>query len=197
MDIYIEEASSAILVREKWMYTWIDNGFPTWTYKEKKDFHDKADNIIWQNWGGKLKVGVNGSSTFAQRNKTKHFTIKFDIEWVLTNEHWKVRVTKIARGTEKTSSIQWPYRTINLDSEDVYMRRTFHQIPVAHEFGHTVGNSTYAATGMHGDEYKPTSPYYSDTNSMMHIGLELRKRHIDFLILELNQMMPNTTFYAI
>ncbi len=69
-----------------------------------------------------------------------------------------------------------------------------HQYPVAHEFGHAVGNSIYASNGMHGDEYKVTSSYYSDKISIMNAGMELRDRHLDFILSQLNTIINNTTF---
>ena len=46
----------------------------------------------------------------------------------------------------------------------------------------------------HGDEYPDSSPYKDEKESMMNIGSELKKRHADHLILELNKIIPDTTF---
>jgi len=203
MNLHIEEFRSTILIQQKWKYNWKKlAGTTDWTYRQKKKFHHKTDNLVWQIWGGHFKLRTKGSSRFAKKYKNKNLTVNFDIKWVLKDEHWNVNVTKIPNGDFKTSSVSWNSKKIEFDTEDTkIVKRSsggveFKQYPIIHEFGHAVGNSIYASTGMHGDEYKTTSTHNSDKKSMMNIGNELRKRHIDYLISELNQMIKNTTFYA-
>jgi hypothetical protein len=82
------------------------------------------------------------------------------------------------------------------------------QFPVAHEFGHTIGNVPLLYPGSHGDEYysKPIlKPYsadisqtianYNDYQSIMNIGSSIRERHFDYLLRELNTIIPDTIFY--
>jgi hypothetical protein len=64
---------------------------------------------------------------------------------------------------------------------------------IAHEFGHTLGN-VVSIKNMHGDEYKPKSSYYSDVSSLMNLGMELKARHFDYIVKEINTIMPNTHF---
>lgn len=128
--------------------------------------------------------------------------MNFDIEWVLSSHHWKVKVTKYPSTHTGLviSAVSWTSKTIKLDTLDTRKRlntfegANYYQYPVAHEFGHAVGNSIYANTGMHGDEYKSSSAYLSDRKSIMNAGMELRDRHLDFIISQLNTMMINTTF---
>ena len=47
---------------------------------------------------------------------------------------------------------------------------------------------------MHADEYKPTNPYVRDRSSLMNVGNQLRSRHLDFIVAQLNTMIPDTTF---
>ena len=196
MDIIIEPYRQTILVQQRWMYQW--NTDTSWSYDEKRTFHNKADQLIWQNWSGHFKVRVEGKSDFAQSYTHKDFTVNFDIKWVLSNPHWEVFVRKIPPGDFHTSSVRWGARQIQLDTEDlVVVARTkngnsYHQYPVAHEFGHAAGNSIYATT--HGDEYGSSSPYYEDRSSIMNVGSELRIRHADYLIQELDKMVPETSF---
>jgi hypothetical protein len=68
------------------------------------------------------------------------------------------------------------------------------RIPFAHEFGHALGNSRFSMTGMHGDEYKEDSEFVLDNGSMMNIGSQLRKRHLDYILNEINKMIPDTSF---
>ncbi|MFD0862842.1 hypothetical protein ACFQ1M_11570 [Sungkyunkwania multivorans] len=201
MDIFVEEKRKMILIQQRWQYTWLNDPATTsWTYKEKKDFHHRADTLIWGQWSNKYVVSVSGSSSFAKTYKHQDFTLNFDIKWELSKPHWSVEVTKIPKGKFKTSSVGWSNRKISLDTEDLAVVKringgtTYKQYPVSHEFGHATGNSKYAYTGGHGDEYRSTSAYFSDKKSIMNIGNELRKRHIDFVLKELNKMIPNTSF---
>jgi hypothetical protein len=203
MDIHIEGERNTVLVQQKWKYDWsIAPGLSNWTYAEKKSFHDRLDKLVWGQWGGHFVLRTTGSSAFAKAHSTVGLRVNFDVKWVLSAAHWDVEVQKISAGAFQTSSVNWAARKINFDTEDLQtVKRSsagkdYHQYPAMHEFGHALGNSIYASAGMHGDEYKASSAYYSDKSSMMNIGRLLRKRHIDFLISELNQMLPNTTFYA-
>lgn len=91
------------------------------------------------------------------------------------------------------SDIQVSY--ISIKSGDINLR--IPQIALAHEFGHTIGNSAQAKIRqrvMHGDEYNSQSPYFMDKHSIMNIGNELRDRHLDYILLELSTMIPHVTF---
>ncbi len=68
----------------------------------------------------------------------------------------------------------------------------FSQHPVSHEFGHAIGNVPHEVN--HWDEYRKESPHYGDLYSIMNMGNELRNRHLDYLVRELNTMIPETTF---
>lgn len=202
MDIYVEDHRGSILVQLKWKYDWTNKqGTTPWVYNEKKNFHDSADKLIWNIWSNQIIVKTKGTSSFAQKYASTGFRVNFDIKWVLSGEHWVVEVKKIPPGHFQTSSVNWYSSSITLDTEDINpVNRNRSgvactQYPVSHEFGHAVGNSIYASTSMHGDEYRSTSQYFWDKLSIMNIGDEIRRRHIDFLILELNGLIPNTNFY--
>ena len=191
-----------VFVQQKWQYTWLNESDTTaWTYTERSRFHNQIDRSIWEGWSSRFVLGVQGTSPFALNHKKDSFRINFDVKWVLKDGHWKVEVNKVLPGQFRTSSVNWANRIISLDTEDVNARQhlygseTFAQYPIRHEFGHAVGNSTYAYPSGHGDEYKSISPYVGDRSSMMNIGNQLRQRHADYMIRELNQMVPNTTFY--
>lgn len=204
--IELNSITQNIAVRQKWKYNWITSpGVNTWTYSEKKAFHHKLDNLVWGNWGAHLKLKIRGNSEFVRVNKNFVFSIYFDIKWVLDSPHWTVEVTKIQPGDYVTSSLSWATKTINLDTEDVKLvtrtenSKDYHQYPGLHEIGHGFGNSIFAYTNSHGDEYKNTSVFNNDKSSLMNIGNELRTRHIDFLLRELNgvsPLIPNTEFYV-
>lgn len=53
----------------------------------------------------------------------------------------------------------------------------------------------------HSDEYHDKDSinggFKLDYPSVMNIGNELRKRHLDYILKQLNTMLPNTTFYLI
>lgn len=203
MDIHIEEDRGTILIKQKWKYSWFKEANASeWTYLEKQKFHKEIDNIIWNSWGAHFFLKVTGTSDFAKRNEKTRWDVNFDIQWVTNSEHWEVNVTKYASDYtgNPTSSVRWNSRIIKLDTKDTSWRKRvrnqkkYYQYPISHEFGHTVGNSIYASSGMHGDEYSSTSSYLSDKHSLMNIGNNLRDRHLDFIISQLNLMLPNSNF---
>ena len=65
------------------------------------------------------------------------------------------------------------------------------RVPVAHEFGHAVGNTSVLGRG---DEYGADHAHKDDRASIMNVGNSLRVRHFDTVIAELDQMIPDTTF---
>lgn len=194
MSISIDGKKKLIFVQQKWQYVWkIQSGCAKWTSAQKTKFHNDCDKAIWAKWSGKYQVACTGTSDFAKAMKDAVFNVSFDIKYVTSGGHWTVTVTKIPKGSKKTSSVKWNAQTIDLDTEDVSKRKDIDQVPVAHEFGHAVGNSKHGPAG-HGDEYHEDGVHFDDKDSMMNIGSELRKRHADHLIGELNKMIPNTTF---
>ena len=201
MSIDISGPKQLIFVQQKWEYTYANQaGTSNWTSKEKMDFHNNVDKAIWRHWSGKFTISVSGASEFAKVYKDTIFKVSFDIKYVKSGGHWKVAVTKIPTGSKKTSSVNWGNQTIKLDTEDTVLRvrdrdgKKFKQIPAAHEFGHAVGNATGNANVDHTDEYKVTSTYKDEKNSMMNVGMQLKKRHADHLIAELNKMVKDTVF---
>lgn len=201
MDIFIEEYKNTILIQERWEYQWITKITP-WTYTEKRKFHQMADNLIWKKWSGHFKLKVKGTSTFAQKHKNTIFTVNFDIKWVSEKPHWKVNVIKIIPKDFKTSYVDWMNKVISLDTEDtklilkksIYGSHYQYQYPIAHEFGHTIGNVFRS----HSDEYNPdervNGGFLLDYLSIMNIGNNLRNRHLDYILLQLNTMFTNTKF---
>lgn len=203
LNIFIEEHRSEILIQERWKYNWLNDRYTTeWTYDQKSKFHNELDMLIWKNWGNHFKLKVKGSSDFAVKNQQKTYILNFDIKWVISDQHWIVNVTKIPPDGFMTSNVEWQKREINLDTEDtklvlkdVFDKRSYYQYPGVHEFGHSIGNSRFSRKGMHGDEYRLDSGFKLDRSSIMNVGNELRKRHIDYIIAILNSMIPNTEFY--
>ena len=205
MDIYLESHRQIILICQKWRYNWLNEiGTNSWTLLEKRNFHDEVDKIIWRTWGGHYKVKAIGNSNFANEYRNKIFTINFDIQWVIENSHWDVNVKKILPFSFSRSNIIWNRREINLDTEDIKKinRRGSNQIPVAHEFGHTIGNSVSALFSIglptRGDEYEhefsTNRSFEYDHKSIMNIGMELRNRHLDYIKYQLETIYPNTRF---
>jgi hypothetical protein len=90
--------------------------------------------------------------------------------------NWGTRTIKLH--TSKLKS----YEACNLDTPAV-CKPGFRSVP--HEFGHAMGRD---------DEYVRDSPYLPDADSILNVGRELRRRHFDTLIGEMNKMIPSTTF---
>ncbi len=188
MDITIDLNSRHIFVQQKWRYNWlIDPNHPNqsaWTIEEKRNFHNKSDQIIWKLWSTKAYLMMRGGSTLAQQYRNVKFPVHIDIKWVTGSEntHWKVDVYKVPYGTFRGSQANWSKRHITLDTEDYSDRDYPGQIPVAHELGHTFRDmTTYPKLGTL-DEYKRTkgvsdSRYHSDRGSIMNVGSSVRERH--------------------
>jgi len=197
MDIHIEESRGTILIKQKWRYFWLNSmNTSRWTYTEKQKFHKEVDNLIWNSWGEHFVLKVKGTSSFAKKNAKKRWDVNFDIEWVTHTEHWKVNVNKNPSNNYIKSSVKWYSKEITLDTLDTSKQKrirggkNYYQYPLTHEFGHAAGNSI--AVG-HGDEYNSAS-YSNDKKSIMNVGNELRDRHLDYIISQLNTMVSGTTF---
>ena len=205
MDITISLQAGYIFVQQKWKYNWLTNHprYPNqtaWTYQEKKNFHNKSDQLIWELWSSKAYAVTTGDSELAQKYKDVKFPINIDIKWTLppNSAHWDVNVYKISESGIFQSYVEWSTRKIWLDSEDIKPRtRLLNQIPVAHEMGHSLGNSFYV-TGVRMDEYPnkshPHPTYGNDQRSMMNRGTEVRVRHFDYLKQQLNTLLPTANF---
>ena len=196
--IDIDTSAGSIFLQERWFYVWkCKDGQPAWTVEEKRNFHNRADRAIWATWSFRVKLRAHGASAFARKFKDCDIGINFDIRWVLTGGHWTVTVTKIPADQQETSFVRWNDRQISLDTNDVNERkrtrggRDYKQFPVAHEFGHAVGNTSVLGRG---DEYGADHAHKDDRASIMNVGNSLRVRHFDTVIAELDQMIPDTTF---
>ena len=84
--------------------------------------------------------------------------------------------------------VEYNARKIFLCTEDFETTRHAGGI-VAHEFGHSMGNTGVLKRG---DEYRQTSPHHGDTQSVLNVGDQLRTRHFRTVVEEMNQMIPET-----
>jgi len=206
LDIHIDESAKTITIRQRWKYEWrYDslNGITNWTAAEKQDFHKKVLSLITSIWQGAPRIHLKGDSDFVKRNAYNSFKFRFDIQQVDSNEHWTVLANKISSTARLTSTVNWSTRRIVLDTNDTVPTRKTNglaielQIPVAHEFGHTIGNIPYLYQGSHGDEYNSNLTFdlgagiaqsitnFKDSQSIMNIGSFIRQRHFDYLLREL------------
>ena len=200
--IDIDTTAGRVFLQQGWKYDWKTKGAVTaWTLKEKRRFHKRADDTIWAAWSNRARLSVSGTSGFAKKFGRRGLPNNLDIRWVLTSPHWNVQVTKIAPGAFERSEVKWKIRKILLDTNDFDKRvhcagpakkQVCHsQVPLAHEFGHAVGNTWVLKRG---DEYKSGSSHLADKGSMLNSGSTLRSRHFRTVIEQLNKMIPNTTF---
>jgi hypothetical protein len=199
--IDINTIAGRVFLQERWQYTWlVQAGLRAWTLQEKRNFHNAADRAIWAAWSNRAKLRVTGTSQFAKQFAHSDLQLELDIRWVTARPHWNVNVTKIPAAQFATSSVQWGARIITLDSNDVHLRTFTHgagtpnttQMPVAHEFGHAIGNSI--VIHHEGDEYVAGKAHNADIRSIMNVGHGLRRRHFETIIDELNTMIAGTTF---
>lgn len=200
-SIDIDTTTGRIFLQERWQYTWLVRApLLPWTLQQKRNFHNAADRAIWAAWSNRAKVRVTGGSQFARSFAGRDLPLELDIRWVLARPHWNVNVTKIPANQFATSSVQWSARIITFDSNDTHLRTFTHgagtpnttQMPVAHEFGHAIGNSI--VIGHEGDEYVAGKPHNADVSSIMNTGHSLRVRHFETIVNELNTMIAGTTF---
>jgi hypothetical protein len=209
-DISLNLESGHIFVQENWHYTWVaDAGLSAWNLAEKRAFHAQVDRQIWSVWSsGRFHIRVRGATAFARRFPRGLPTTEFDIRWVLRGGHWQVTARKMAAGAARSwpadySQVDFPGRRVTLVTPDFTAARgaansagaSRPNFPVgAHEFGHTEPDSSGAAPNP--DEYNNGSANLGDTDSLMNIGRQVRGRHLEGLLGELNRMMPGTTFYV-
>ena len=216
-DIHIDDNAKTITIRQRWKYGWrydSPNGIKPWTDAEKKYFHNQVLSLITSTWQSAPGINFKGSSDFVKNNVGKLFRFRFDIERVISNEHWAVSANKISSTRALPTYVNWSARKIVIDINDIAPDLKTNglanalQYPVVHEFGHTIGNVPLLYIGSHGDEYYSKSilnPYsatisqttanYNDYQSIMNIGSSIRERHFDYLLRELNTIIPGTVFY--
>lgn len=198
-DFFIDDVKMEVLIQQRWIYEWINyEGYTKWTDADKKNFHSKADAVIWSMWGTYYKLRVRGNSKFAKTNANKVFTVRFDLKKVTSNHHWKVRVTKNPWKMPSTASTNWLFRTIEVTTDDVTPSTFNHnkgQVALAHEFGHSIGGLSFSKNTVNDDEYFPNSAYFDDKNSLMNVGNEMRVRFLDYIITQLNTMIKDCEFY--
>jgi hypothetical protein len=201
-DININTIANDILIIQRWKYNWLANGFSNWTHAEKKKMHEAFEKEMIQVWNQKARVKPSGNSLFVKKHKQSVFKIAFDIQWVTSFAHWEVEVKKVAPKDHKNRPhVDWINQKILLYTSDVddvpkQLKPLITQKNIAHEFGHTLGNAS-GVPNMHYDEYRNNQynrDFFSDKTSLMNLGMELRVRHFDYVIREINTIIPDTQF---
>ncbi|MDC1161806.1 hypothetical protein OAT18_00030 [Tenacibaculum sp.] len=200
-DIHIEPNRNTIVIRQKWKYNWYVSSkeISKWTYLERRDWHHKADNVIWNQWGSKytfmaLVREENDHNKYLHR---KEFNIEFDIQWVTNDQHWTANIYKI-KPVEKEkfrSQVNTNLKTIQLSTFDLHQRKSgdINQNTLKHEFGHTI-----KIDDEYGKKYgnRINGPYSNDTKALMNIGNELRQRYIYDVKREINGMITGVNFVS-
>ena len=192
----INTTSGRILVQEDWVYNWtVVAGATAWTADQQRNFHNTLDRQIWGAWSNRIRLSVAGNATFARNFHAQGVPVNFDVRRVLNNGHWTVNVRKLPAGGSHRSTVDFPNRVINLDSEDLAAHGACNEavpqvclnnfLTVPHEFGHTMDQP---------DEYVAGHGSLNDERSIMNVGQELRPRHLSLLLGELNTMINNCTF---
>ncbi len=199
-DIDINTRSNSILIIQRWKYSWNNNGFPDWSYEEKKKMHEAFEKEMARVWNNRTNLKPTGRSTFAKKHGNSSFRVSFDIQWFTSTGHWTVEVKKVStKDYSNRPNVSWHEKKITLYTVDIKSLhkvgapKGVNQVNIPHEFGHSLGNSS-GIPKMHADEYNTGSSFYNDKNSLMNVGMELRARHFDFIIKEINTMIPDTEF---
>lgn len=198
MTIDIDTDRNLVWVRQRWLYSWITAPkLAPWTVAERRAYHRRFEAAVLRGWNNRATLRVSGVSPFARSMARAILSVRLDIQWVLKGPHWMVTVKKIPAEQFDVSKVNWGQRRIWLDTNDLSWRRfgagntATRQLPVQHEFGHAFGNVPERG---HGDEYKNSSPYKDDNASIVNVGDQLRARHFDHLMSELDRMVPDTRF---
>lgn len=220
-DLEIIESTSQILITQRWKL--VEASVLSLSVIER--FKQQTKNIIETLWNYKFWVKVKGISAFAKKHEKTTFEVRFQIEWVSSNAHWHVTLSP----QSSVSYVNWVKRIISLDLFDIEAQKKrgapnlVKQYPVAHEFGHTIGNVRgcqpspffsvwkwpYSLQRIdHGDEYplkgnsskvkienQHRQRFFIDKESIMNVGNEVRARHGDYIMLELNTLMYGSEFY--
>lgn len=196
--IRLDDTGAEVLIIQRWQYVWtVRPPLPGWTPTERQTFQVRAEEAIRASWSNHARVKAAGTSEFAKKLNGTEIPIRIDIVQVAAKPHWTVSVQKVPADAFVTSAVVWNNRTITLDTNDLKWRNAangepgMNQLPIAHEFGHAFGNTSVLGRG---DEYRADSPYVADTASIINRGNALRGRHFTYIVDELNQMLPNTTF---
>ncbi len=190
----IVEDEGRVFFQQRWAYTWsVVPPLTLWSLAEQRDFHNLVDRQIWGSWSNRVQLNVAGATPFARRYLGSGVSINFDVRRVTKDEHWNVAAWK-QTGFQR-SWVDFANRKMTLYANDTAPRGAcnnsvpavcqpgFRTMP--HEFGHAIGPD---------DEYTTTSPHLADTNSLLNIGTQLRDRHFDLVLTELNRMIPGCTF---
>lgn len=209
MTIDIDMENGAVLITQRWRM--VDKGNSSSASIEY--FKRMVASTIQAIWNHRCFINLIDKNAIKKEDRKKSFRLDFKIRWVTSNEHWKVYMQ-----SEGVSYINWLARRIHLDMLDIKPQqkqgapRGLEQYPVAHEFGHTIGNVRGAFPSIimgfdrmsvisHGDEYgiapsvrnseiinRQRREYIADISSIMNLGNGLRRRHLDYILQELNSM---------
>jgi hypothetical protein len=199
-DLDVDTQLGRVFVVQKWHYAWtlFSSQVAPWTYEERKQFHNTLDRQVWAEWSNRFRLQVTGSGDFARRFAATGVPLNFDIQWVIAAGHWHVTVRKMPPNSSRTtfrSHVVPATRRIEIDTMDLppssaandagQISRRFRSGP--QEFGHTMALR---------DEYNAGSPHLPDTASIMNIGTQVRRRHLQLTIDTLNSLMPTVKFSA-
>ncbi len=210
MDVELDTEEKVIWVIQRWKCRFVSERYrDKWKEQEKKNFRINTRDFIEAIWGKAAHFTVESCSgnKFNVMYGGTAFLVKVRLEFVEAGEHWTAVIYKQYNPIQY-GFVSWFHREIyltekpwtnplgvrNPDGSEAAM-----QIIVAHEFGHTIGNSGDHVMGSGknqytGDEYKPDSVFYKDKCSIMNEGSELRSRHFIYLRDLLHSMVPGTQF---
>lgn len=206
MSIEINTMNREIIITQKWHYQWIEGDIPIspWNPKEQEVFHKNCEYQIWMIWSKRFKLKLINT-----KDNPKHKIQKSDIYTVIFNItyhhspridwHWLVKVKKAFKlEGELRSNVDWVNREISLLSVEIEDERSkniygsFQTFIIPHEFGHAMGDLDDEYGKVYGNTKNPV--FVLDFNSIMNIGHELRWRHINYIVSELDKMIPDGKF---
>lgn len=193
MDIIIDEAKHEVLIKQRWRLMDLTS---TSQLREcfghnklflldrwKQEFQDRVRRIIEDHWNLQdlflLKlILVEDETAFYRKNRMAIWTVRFQIDWVVTDAHWSVLLSNSPCPIRP--SVDWETRLIRIGRLDT-------NLPKANPYTRQIDT-------LHGSEYNKVSPYRIEERVIVDIGAELRFRYIDCVLLELETMIPSVKF---
>lgn len=188
--ILVQKSSSEYELRlfMKLQFFFKDDGINRWSKADQKKFIVDWENIVRKIWDGYiLKILANG--------KTIKLKLEFEIQIAgFMFDHWEITVKKTPPGAVFRSFVRPGMKDVTLTENDngitvrnVRAKGGFKQVTSAHEFGHMLGlDDEYGVLfgGVKGS-------FDTEYNSIMNIGSDVKKRHMNHLIIWLNKALIN------
>ena len=149
-------------------------------------------------WRAIPKLKVKGNSAFARQNGETRFELRLELEQspthpLIGSPHWTIYVHKKRDRYYKSSSIYWHNKGVIVDLKEIFDKDASVLDPLRY-----VPRSAKPAIGGSGlgDQVSTYLSEHFDQVSLLNMELTLRELNLDYLLREINKLLPNTVFYS-